>query len=256
MLSTRAGGLGINLFTADTVILYDSDWNPQADLQAQDRAHRIGQTRPVSVYRLCMEGTLEEKILERAERKLYLDRLVIEQGRLTLSMPNLKPDELMGLIRFGADAVLKMEGATLTDEDIDGLLQRGKEKTALMAAKLKADCQHSLANYSMDSGGDPSKLYQLDGVEYDAKGVRDLIEKLKAAEHVNKHGSATASDRAESGSRESLLLELLSSNWSLLRTIKVCHEPGGIQREGQTMQDIVRRKVEEVRAVSHHMNLS
>jgi SWI/SNF-related matrix-associated actin-dependent regulator of chromatin subfamily A member 5 len=69
MLSTRAGGLGINLFTADTVILYDSDWNPQADLQAQDRAHRIGQTRPVSVYRLCVENTLEEKILERAERR-------------------------------------------------------------------------------------------------------------------------------------------------------------------------------------------
>ena len=63
----------------------------QADLQAQDRAHRIGQTRPVSVYRLCHEGTLEEKILERAERKLYLDRLVIEQGRLTMQMPSLKP---------------------------------------------------------------------------------------------------------------------------------------------------------------------
>ena len=80
MLSTRAGGLGINLFTADTDILYDSDWNPQADLQAQDRAHRIGQTRPVSVYRFCMEGTLEEKIIERAEHKLYLDRLLIERA--------------------------------------------------------------------------------------------------------------------------------------------------------------------------------
>ena len=73
------GGLGINLFTADTVILYDSDWNPQADLQAQDRAHRIGQTRPVNVYRLIHEGTLEEKIVERAEKKLFLDRLIIEQ---------------------------------------------------------------------------------------------------------------------------------------------------------------------------------
>lgn len=70
MLSTRAGGLGINLYTADTVILYDSDWNPQADLQAQDRAHRIGQTKPVSIYRFCCESTLEEKILERAERKV------------------------------------------------------------------------------------------------------------------------------------------------------------------------------------------
>lgn len=68
MLSTRAGGLGINLQTADTVVLFDSDWNPQADLQAQDRAHRIGQKRPVSIYRLVTENTVEEKV--RKFRKL------------------------------------------------------------------------------------------------------------------------------------------------------------------------------------------
>lgn len=59
-------GLGINLVSADTVIIFDSDWNPQADLQAQDRCHRIGQKKPVLVYRLCNAGTVEEKILERA----------------------------------------------------------------------------------------------------------------------------------------------------------------------------------------------
>ena len=78
MLSTRAGGLGINLATADTVILFDSDWNPQADLQAMDRAHRIGQTKPVMVYRFMCEGTVEEKIIERAQKKLYLDAAVID----------------------------------------------------------------------------------------------------------------------------------------------------------------------------------
>lgn len=251
MLSTRAGGLGINLFTADTVILYDSDWNPQADLQAQDRAHRIGQTRPVSVYRLCVENTLEEKILERAERKLYLDRLVIEQGRLGVAMPNLKPDELMGLIRFGADAVLKMEGATLTEEDIDELLKRGKERTAQKAAKLKADCQHSLANFSMEAGGDPAKLYQLDGIEYDAKGVRELIDKLRAAEQTEGGAAGSGGSGGNGGAamseRNSLLHQLLTSNWSLLRTIKICHEPGGVQREGETMENVVRRKVEELK---------
>jgi SWI/SNF-related matrix-associated actin-dependent regulator of chromatin subfamily A member 5 len=81
LLSTRAGGLGINLQTADTVILYDSDWNPQMDLQAQDRAHRIGQKKQVHVYRLVTEGTVEEKIVERAYKKLFLDALVIQQGR-------------------------------------------------------------------------------------------------------------------------------------------------------------------------------
>ena len=80
MLSTRAGGLGINLATADTVILFDSDWNPQVDLQAQDRAHRIGQTKTVRIFRFIMENTVEERIVERAEMKLRLDQVVIQQG--------------------------------------------------------------------------------------------------------------------------------------------------------------------------------
>lgn len=81
MLSTRAGGLGINLATADVVIIYDSDWNPQMDLQAMDRAHRIGQKKQVRVFRFITENTVEEKIVERAEIKLRLDKLVIQQGK-------------------------------------------------------------------------------------------------------------------------------------------------------------------------------
>ena len=78
MLSTRAGGLGINLYTADVVILYDSDWNPQMDLQAMDRAHRIGQKKEVRVFRLITEGTVEERIIQKAEIKLRMDALVIQ----------------------------------------------------------------------------------------------------------------------------------------------------------------------------------
>ena len=81
ILSTRAGGLGINLQMADTCILYDSDWNPQADLRAQDRCHRLGQKKPVNVYRLVLENTMEEKIVERAQQKLKLDAMVVQQGR-------------------------------------------------------------------------------------------------------------------------------------------------------------------------------
>ncbi|EXJ77380.1 chromodomain-helicase-DNA-binding protein 1 [Capronia epimyces CBS 606.96] len=80
LLSTRAGGLGINLMTADTVIIFDSDWNPQADLQAMARAHRIGQVKPVSVYRLVSKETVEEEILERARNKLMLEFLTIQRG--------------------------------------------------------------------------------------------------------------------------------------------------------------------------------
>ena len=80
LLSTRAGGLGINLMTADTVILFDSDWNPQADLQAMARAHRIGQTKPVNIYRLVSKETVEEEVLERARNKLMLEYITIQQG--------------------------------------------------------------------------------------------------------------------------------------------------------------------------------
>lgn len=84
LLSTRAGGLGINLVAADTVIFYDSDWNPQMDLQAQDRVHRIGQTRPVLIFRLVSANTVEQKILKRAGNKRKLEALVIQQGKFRL----------------------------------------------------------------------------------------------------------------------------------------------------------------------------
>ncbi|CAL4160999.1 unnamed protein product, partial [Meganyctiphanes norvegica] len=106
MLSTRAGGLGINLATADTVILYDSDWNPQVDLQAMDRAHRIGQKGQVKVFRFVHENTVEEKLVERAEIKLKLDRLVVQQGRLQDSITNkLGQDEMISMIRHGVNEV-------------------------------------------------------------------------------------------------------------------------------------------------------
>jgi SNF2 family DNA or RNA helicase len=79
LLSTRAGGLGVNLATADTVIIFDSDWNPQNDLQAMARAHRIGQKNQVSVYRLVTKNSVEEDIVERAKKKMVLDHLVIQR---------------------------------------------------------------------------------------------------------------------------------------------------------------------------------
>ena len=86
LLSTRAGGLGINLATADTVIIFDSDWNPQNDLQAMSRAHRIGQQEVVNIYRFVTSMSVEEDILERAKQKMVLDHLVIQklnaQGKL------------------------------------------------------------------------------------------------------------------------------------------------------------------------------
>ncbi|CAH8824713.1 unnamed protein product [Trichobilharzia szidati] len=81
LLSTRAGGLGINLTAADTVIFYDSDWNPTVDQQAMDRAHRLGQTKPVTVYRLICKNTVEGRMLLRAEEKRAMQQMVIQSGQ-------------------------------------------------------------------------------------------------------------------------------------------------------------------------------
>ena len=81
LLSTRAGGLGINLTAADTVIIFDSDWNPQNDLQAQARVHRIGQTKSVKIYRLITAKTYEQEMFHRASLKLGLETAVMDQMR-------------------------------------------------------------------------------------------------------------------------------------------------------------------------------
>ena len=83
ILSTRSGGIGVNLTGADTVIFYDSDWNPTMDAQAQDRCHRIGQTRDVHIYRLVSEKTIEENILKKSNQKRLLGELAIEGGNFT-----------------------------------------------------------------------------------------------------------------------------------------------------------------------------
>ncbi|KAH9698578.1 protein CHROMATIN REMODELING 19 [Citrus sinensis] len=80
LLSTRAGGQGLNLTGADTVVIHDMDFNPQIDRQAEDRCHRIGQTRPVTIYRLVTKGTVDENVYEIAKRKLILDAAVLESG--------------------------------------------------------------------------------------------------------------------------------------------------------------------------------
>lgn len=115
LLSTRAGGLGINLATADTVIIFDSDWNPQNDLQAESRAHRIGQTKDVRVFRLLTKESVEEDILERAKRKRVLEHLVIhgvegdeKQGGKE-GAKSFKKEELSAILRFGAEKLFEKE---------------------------------------------------------------------------------------------------------------------------------------------------
>ncbi|OJJ63700.1 hypothetical protein ASPSYDRAFT_255812 [Aspergillus sydowii CBS 593.65] len=135
LLSTRAGGQGINLVAADTVILFDSDWNPQQDLQAQDRAHRIGQTKPVIVYRLATKGTVEQTLLEKADSKRRLERLVIQKGKFKslLSESTVSRDDVDELKRaLGEDEFERFEASSdpssiLSDEDLRTLTDRSEE---------------------------------------------------------------------------------------------------------------------------------
>ncbi|KAI0888735.1 SNF2 family N-terminal domain-containing protein [Annulohypoxylon maeteangense] len=134
LLSTRAGGQGINLASADTVILFDSDWNPQQDLQAQDRAHRIGQTRPVVVYRLATKGTVEEELLMSADAKRRLEKLVIKKGGFRTMGQKLDSNEVIDkeilqslLLKDGEEYQHSGGDRILSDEDIDVLCDRSDD---------------------------------------------------------------------------------------------------------------------------------
>lgn len=134
LLSTRAGGLGINLMTADTVIIFDSDWNPQADLQAMARAHRIGQKKHVSVYRFVSKDTVEEEILERARKKMILEYAIISLG-MTDPSGNKKnknepsSTELSQILKFGAANMFapNENQKKLEDLNLDDVLSRAED---------------------------------------------------------------------------------------------------------------------------------
>ncbi|KAI9508710.1 P-loop containing nucleoside triphosphate hydrolase protein [Russula earlei] len=142
LLSTRAGGLGINLTAADTVVFYDQDWNPQMDLQAQDRAHRIGQRKPVLIYRLVSRHTIEGKIMQRASEKRQLEALVIAKGKFRVPIgDSAKAGEARQTIAEMAAQLLELEGEhievvqsnaagkrrIISDAELDMLLDRRKE---------------------------------------------------------------------------------------------------------------------------------
>lgn len=193
LLTTRAGGLGINLTSADIVVLFDSDWNPQADLQAMDRAHRIGQKKQVMVFRFVTENAIEEKVLERASQKLRLDQLVIQQGRAGVSGGADKKsstasnkDELLNMIQHGAAEVL-MNGSTggaggagasggaggaggadkqeLDDDELERILAKSEEKTGELKSKFSKLGLDDLQNFSSNN----ESVYEWNGKNFQKK---------------------------------------------------------------------------------------
>ncbi|KAK4934355.1 transcriptional regulator, partial [Elasticomyces elasticus] len=142
LLSTRAGGLGLNLQTADTVIIYDSDWNPHQDLQAQDRAHRIGQKNEVRILRLISSNSVEEKILERAQYKLDMDGKVIQAGKFDNKSTNEERDAFLRTLLETAEAAEALDNVDdeqeMEDDDLNEMMARSEEELVLFR-KMDAD---------------------------------------------------------------------------------------------------------------------
>lgn len=133
LLSTRAGGLGLNLQTADTVIIYDTDWNPHQDLQAQDRAHRIGQTKEVRILRLITQDSVEEGILSRAHAKLEIDGKVIQAGKFDNKSTNEEQEAFLRSLLEAEEARKnqKEEDDEMDDEELNEILARTDEEAEL-----------------------------------------------------------------------------------------------------------------------------
>ena len=133
LLSTRAGGLGINLYTADTVVIYDSDWNPHNDIQALSRAHRIGQKNKVMIYRFVTRNTVEERVTQVAKKKMMLTHLVVQPGMNTPGggKSNLSKKEIDDILKFGTEELFAGD-ETEDGESKDDIVYDDKAVAALL----------------------------------------------------------------------------------------------------------------------------
>ncbi|CAK9140298.1 unnamed protein product [Ilex paraguariensis] len=193
ILSTRSGGVGINLVGADTVIFYDSDWNPAMDQQAQDRCHRIGQTREVHIYRLISESTIEENILKKANQKRALDDLVIQSGGYnTEFFKKLDPMELFSGHRTIPIKNMQKEKSSsngvevsVSNADVEAALKYAEDEADYMALK-KVEQEEAVENQEFTE----EAIGRLEDDEY----VNE--EEMKADELADHGGLSITSQRA------------------------------------------------------------
>nr|XP_048303213.1 chromodomain-helicase-DNA-binding protein 1-like [Myodes glareolus] len=193
LLSTRAGGVGMNLTAADTVIFVDSDFNPQNDLQAAARAHRIGQNKSVKVIRLIGRDTVEEIVYRKAASKLQLTNMVMEGGHFTLgaARPSAEADfQLSEILKFGLDKLLSSEGSSVDEVDLESILGETKDgqwvPDALPAA---AEGEHR----EQEEG--KNHMYLFEGKDYskepskeDRKSFEQLVNLQKTLLEKTSHG--------------------------------------------------------------------
>uniref|UniRef100_A0A673KJY0 Chromodomain-helicase-DNA-binding protein 1-like n=1 Tax=Sinocyclocheilus rhinocerous TaxID=307959 RepID=A0A673KJY0_9TELE len=199
LLRTKAGGVGMNLTAADTVIFVNSDFNPQNDLQAAARAHRIGQTRPVKVIRFLGRDTVEEIIYSRAVSKLCLTDTVIEEGRFSLldqAQSAASGLQLSEILKFGVDKLLSSEESSIQDVDLRLILGQSRD------GRWLTDEEHVKLNESDEEEDEDMQgqnhMYYFEGKDYskdpsaeDEKAFELLLEKqLAELEDAGKEGRA------------------------------------------------------------------
>uniref|UniRef100_A0A8C4V194 Chromodomain helicase DNA binding protein 6 n=1 Tax=Falco tinnunculus TaxID=100819 RepID=A0A8C4V194_FALTI len=188
LLCTRAGGLGINLTAADTCIIFDSDWNPQNDLQAQARCHRIGQSKAVKVYRLITRNSYEREMFDKASLKLGLDKAVLQdinRKGSTNGVQQLSKMEVEDLLRKGAYGALmdeEDEGSKFCEEDIDQILQRRTQTITIQSegkgstfAKASFVASGNRTDISLDDPNFWQKWAKIAELDTDAKNEKESL---------------------------------------------------------------------------------
>ena len=173
ILSTRSGGVGINLTGADTVIFYDSDWNPAMDAQAQDRCHRIGQTREVHIYRLISEHTVEENILQKSRQKSEINRMVLAEGNFTVD----------AFKKWGSSEVKSLFGSKVIEDAV---------------SEQEVDADDAASASKTAAGGDGESGKETKGGTLDDAGMQESVADVKnAMASVEDDDDIDAANRAE-----------------------------------------------------------
>ena len=200
LMSTKSGGMGLNLQSADTCILFDSDWNPQNDLQAMARVHRIGQKKKVHVYRLISAHTVEERIVERAAKKLLLDKAVnhdsnetdasTDKNSLTGTGTGMGVKDMLKDIKFGAQAIFggntSFELPTL--EEIDQITNRERKEDDCVG-KLKGGTEENGADFDIEKSFSATQIfggkdYKQARKEQERKTLQEVPKSLRGIERL------------------------------------------------------------------------
>eukprot|EP00981_Chlorochromonas_danica_P002918 scaffold598_cov183-Ochromonas_danica.AAC.8 len=279
LLSTKAGGLGLNLTAADTVIIYDSDWNPQNDLQAQARAHRIGQTKAVMVYRLLTRKTYEMQMFHQASMKLGLDRAVLAHARIEQeeegrhnkkggSLPmdgvnklNLGVKEIDELLKRGAYDVFREDDTEQTEfveADIDAILQRSAHKVVYDSSL--GSVANSLGNFSKASFvsadekedvdiNDPDFWRKAVGLKEDTRSILDDPEVIEELPQQRVRKQTKVYGGVQSADEEQLkeFLKPIKTDKTEKRTMKALQKEAALKEKMEREEARRQKQQEEAR---------